>query len=334
MRLIVSGVKVFLLAKIDNTLKAWLSGCIYIESEGDNMKKVITGSLLFLVLSLVFFLSSLAVSCAPGLEPAWTTGNSSTLCVSLGGTCDGAPLSTGSPPATGARAIMSGNGFLYIQTGITADTAKVYGPYPAASGSSVTITDIPPGKYPEMAIFFLSSEASGYMLPVIPDVQTAEGFVAQTGSNFSNATDLRSSSSVAFVKDCTIVAGARNAVQAVLIPTTNLFLNSNYFEIFGNASGVSRRFSRIEGILGKFPAFNPGPESKYTIHLSSSNPLTLHSVGLYTSDGKKVVLAKPDVYIDESTVAYTLSVPWTGNDFYYLYTEFSGTVLSFSDSAE
>jgi len=100
------------------------------------MKKVITGSLSLLAFSLGFFLSLLVVSCAPGLEPAWTTGNSSTLCVTLGGTGDTVPSSSD------ARAIMGGTGLLYIQTGLSSDTAKVYGPYPASSGSSVTITDI------------------------------------------------------------------------------------------------------------------------------------------------------------------------------------------------
>jgi len=298
------------------------------------MKKVITGSLFFLALFLGFFLSPLVVSCAPGLEPSWTAGKSGALCISLGGTGDYASPATDMPPATDARAIMGGKGLLYIQTGITAATAKVYGPYQAESGSTVNITDIPPGKYPEMAIFFLSSEPTSYMLPVIPDVPTDEGFLASARGNFSDAIELCSASSVAFVKDYEIVAGVRNMVQAVLIPTTGLSPDSDYNLTFpGSSSGLSRRFAHIDGLASRFGNVVPGSGTVYD--MTFTNPtvdqLTLSAIGLYTEGGKRIFSQALNITLGASG---QLSWPilWTGDDSYYLYAEFTGPSLEFNDS--
>jgi uncharacterized repeat protein (TIGR02543 family) len=292
------------------------------------MKKVVIGSLSSLALACAVVISSLLVSCAPGLEPAWASSNAGALCVSLGGTGDYAPL------AAGERAIMGGNGFLYVQTGLTAETAKVYGPYPASSGSSVTITDIPPGTYPEMAIFFLSSESPEGLLPMTPEIPTAEGLVASARSALSDAMDLGPSSSVAFVKDCAVVAGTRNAVQAVLIPTTFVGLNSDHNLSFnGNPSGPSRRFARIDGLSARFGNVLPGSGTVYGLTFANPTPdqLTLFAIGLYSADGKRVFRKTLDMVLAAGG-QLAWSIPWTGADSYFLYAEFTGTSLDFSDS--
>ncbi len=292
------------------------------------MKKVVIGSLSSFALACAVVISSLLVSCAPGLEPAWASSNAGALCVSLGGTGDYAPL------AAGERAIMGGNGFLYVQTGLTAETAKVYGPYPASSGSSVTITDIPPGTYPEMAIFFLSSESPEGLLPMTPEIPTAEGLVASARSALSDAMDLGPSSSVAFVKDCAVVAGTRNAVQAVLIPTTFVDLNSDHNLSFnGNPSGPSRRFARIDGLSARFGNVLPGSGTVYGLTFANPTPdqLTLSAIGLYSADGKRVFRKTLDMVLAAGG-QLAWSIPWTGADTYFLYAEFTGTSLDFSDS--
>ncbi len=82
-------------------------------------------------------------SCSPGLVPAWKADNGTVLSVSFSAL-----------PAPGGRAIIQGGGYLYIQTGLLASDAVLYGPYQITAGETLEVLDIPAGMYPFLALVY------------------------------------------------------------------------------------------------------------------------------------------------------------------------------------
>ena len=93
-------------------------------------------------------------------------------------TIPSASATTASPESGGdgtSRAIASGSGFLYLQTGLTAQNAKLYGPYPVVPGATVKINSVPAATYPAIAVFFVPTIPATPLEPVIPTEATREG---------------------------------------------------------------------------------------------------------------------------------------------------------------
>lgn len=245
-------------------------------------------------------------------------------------TIPSASATTASPESGGdgtSRAIASGSGFLYLQTGLTAQNAKLYGPYPVVPGATVKINSVPAATYPAIAVFFVPTIPASPLEPVIPTEATREGLRLATQAALSAYPDICSSSSVALVENFEVMWGARNTLSATLVPTTALAPNADgALSLLGSGSGDNRRFIRFSGIGSRFASNTANATMTCTVKNPSPDPVTVSSVGLYDSAGKYVPIGSA-----ASTIAAggteTFSSAWTGDDVYYLYVDFTGAGL-------
>jgi hypothetical protein len=276
-------------------------------------KRIVGFSALFSLSMLFFF------SCTFGLEPL-SASRKASVSVTLSGTAD-------SGSDSGSRAIATDSGYVYLQTGITAETATLYGPYPVASGSTATITDILAGTYPALILFFLPELPTAPITAIHTADATVESVRVAAQKAFVTNVALCSSSSIGLVSDYTIKEGEQNPITASLVPITALKPNEdNSVAVSGNAGKRASRFIRLEGIKEKFDGTNP--TSKKELIMAVVNPslvgsLEVTGIGLYDSTGALVSRDNGSVTIAVGEFK-TKAVSWSGDDVYYAFVEFTG----------
>ncbi len=276
---------------------------------------------------LIGALALALVSCTFNLDPA---GHERTGSVSVN--LSGAATSQGNDSG---RAISANSGFIYLQTGLTAETAKLYGPFPVTAGTTALVKDIPAATYPAMVLVFLPELAPAPLSPIIPSSATVDGLRLSMQQTLADSPSLSSSSSISLIENFTIVWGANNTISACLIPTTALVPNTDGFiSLSPSGSGVSRRFVRLSGLVSRFASATATAEKVLTMKLSNSSadPAIITGIGLYDSLGGR--LSRENVSQTLLTgESLTRTVSWTGDDCYYAYVEFTGSGVDGSFTA-
>ncbi len=269
-------------------------------------------------------------SCNFDLESA-ANARKATVTVSISG-AGREPRSVDGGSVAHGRALSANAGFLYLQAGITAETAKLYGPYPVSAGATVTITDLDAGTYPAISLLFVADLPSSPLSPIIPETQSAEGMRLATQTALADSPGVRDAASVGYVADFTVVWGKNNAIKASLVPLTALEPNTDGFvDIAGLPSGVTRRFVKVSGLLSKFPTDGAGMVRalRMTVRNTDAYPVTVSGIGLYDASGRFVARENPAASLLNGE-SVSRSVEWTGDDEYYAYVEFSGLNVSCS----
>lgn len=93
-------------------------------------------------------ISFLFVSCPSGLEPSWKPEGKATITLDFSTSLQGNKGES--------RAIVQGDGFLYIRTVGDSPSliGKFYGPFEVSSGSVFSTTEIPAGTYASLAVIY------------------------------------------------------------------------------------------------------------------------------------------------------------------------------------
>jgi hypothetical protein len=295
------------------------------------MKKMSVAAAVAASIALAFWLAA----CAFGLEPA---SNANTGKTSITFTLPALP---GSEPASAAgRAVVQGGGYLYIQTGIAASDAKVYGPYAASAGEPVFITDIPAGSYPYIALVYVVNPApAGEASPVIPSTASSDGYLAALQTMWADSPDNIQTSSFRLLINVEIRANRENAISTSLIPTTNLvpIPISSYTTITlaGKPNALNRQFVKLTGVRAGFLSTG---NTKMVCGASyiSTDTVTLYKVGLYDSEGRLLFWDATPRAMSMSPAEQLYTSTWNGGDTYYMYFEFtymsSGLYLTFKSA--
>ena len=117
----------------------------------------------FIFMVLLLSIISLAVSCSFGILPAFNQDRNSTqVSITLG-----SPVSAHA--GDNGRAIIRGNGYLYIQTELAAANAVLHGPYQFSAGKTLTVSDIPAGTYANLLVIVVPA------VPVVPFCPLSQG---------------------------------------------------------------------------------------------------------------------------------------------------------------
>lgn len=269
--------------------------------------------------SVAAFAALLAVTlfsaCTFGLLSSGESKNGTTISVSM----------ASSSAAVGSRAVASGTGCLYIQTGIKSGESTLYGPY-SESDSEFTITDIPAGTYGPFILVYAQKAPAAGLGVLTPETSTAAGYLAALQSYWSGDSASIEGSSFAYIDSQTIKAFSKNTISAALIPTTDLTATgSGSLTLDGSEGAATRRFIKVTGVSSAFTGIT---KSLCSLDCAATNPtsssLTVSAVGLYESAGTKVLYdgTAETVAAGEQK---TYSANWTGNDSYYLYVDFTGS---------
>lgn len=269
-------------------------------------------------------------ACSLGLDPA----ESGTTAISL--TLPVLP-SSGSP--ADERAVFAGGGFLFIQTGLTALDAKLYGPYAVSEGVPLVVTDISAGAYPSMAFVYVrNAPPAGDATPIIPATPTSDGYLAALQLQWTGTgnDDVRRSSSFRLLTDVQILPARVNTLAVSMIPTTDLIPTVStvtYINLAATANTVTRRFVKLVNVRSGFIA-SGNTRMVCGASFISTDMITLYKVGLYDSEGHLLFWdANPRTLGMYPTEAQYTSV-WNGGDTYYMYFEYKamsmGMYLTFS----
>jgi Listeria-Bacteroides repeat domain (List_Bact_rpt) len=299
---------------------------------------------LFPVVACLFaaMLASLLTSCGFNLDPSWSAARTS-VSVTLAGAIPSAG-NTGAGAGDQGRAISTSSGFLYLQTGLTAETAKVYGPYSVSAGAAVTVTDIPAGTYPGMILFFVPTELLESFDPLFPGELTTDSARGAAQACLAGDPSALYSASIALIPNVDIKEGAKNQVGATLVPITDSTPDGDgNLSVEGSSGYVTRRFIRLDDVAAAFttiPAMSAGARTAGSMgaviknmtlnlrNLDETGSLTVSAVGLYDSTGKRIYRSDESINLAAYAEQSLYSVPWSGDNVYYAYVEFTGRGIS------
>ena len=254
-----------------------------------------------------------ATSCGLGLDPAWKASET-VVSVNLG-SLPGASAAA----STQSRAIVQGQGYLYVQTGISA-AAQMYGPFPTHAGEAVTITTIPAGSY-DYLIFYYSGVAK------------TSKFEAITGSSFTDVEGLLSdrfyftenTGSWGNLQNVTIRDGQVNSFSKTLVPCNVL----NTISI--NSDGSGTYATTVTGIKRKFIKLTNGYlqsvySVSFTVTIDAPPSMYFGSIALYGSAGNLIGSQNINATISTSTPLPPITIPPSGQEAaYYFYIEDDST---------
>ncbi len=299
---------------------------------------------LFPVVACLFaaMLTSLLTSCGFNLDPSWSAARTS-VSVTLAGAIPSAGT-TGAGASDQGRAISTSSGFLYLQTGLTAETAKVYGPYSVSAGAAVTVTDIPAGAYPGMILLFVPTELLESYDPLFPGELTTDSARGAAQACLSGDPSALYAASIALIPNVDIKEGAKNQVGATLVPITNSTPDGDgNLSVEGSSGYVTRRFIRLDDVAAAFstiPEMSAGARTAGSMgaviknmalnlrNLDETGSLTVSAVGLYDSTGKRIYRSDESINLAAYAEQTLYSVPWSGDNVYYAYVEFTGRGIS------
>jgi len=268
---------------------------------------------------LLLSIISLAVSCSFGILPAFNQDRNSTqVSITLG-----SPVSAHA--GDNGRAIIRGNGYLYIQTELAAANAVLHGPYQFSAGKTLTVSDIPAGTYANLLVIVVPAVPVAFSAVVSSD-STLVGVRSALLASLSAQTGILSSSSFGLVPNVTIIAGSTNQISATLVPATALAPDaSGNVNLGGKAGEVNRFFVSLPNLKASFGGAQPSATTLLgcTVINASASAATISAFGLYDVTGKQLSLDTT-----ESQLAVGGSDPysaaWAGDDQLYLYIEFTG----------
>ena len=234
------------------------------------------------------FLALALSSCSMGLDPGWATDKSTpTLSVSLASpSASGGSVTTSS----GDRQIVS-SGYVYIQTGLTAADAHLYGPLIKDSDSLFSTASLPSGTYASLYII-QADVAKPDLSPII--VSASCPTFASALELYANASwTAYSSLSFGVAKDVVVEGGKSNQIEATLIPlsgeTVDLGVASARYILPTSFSGVSRRFVRLQNIgVGLDSSLIVSKLACAVTNLSAGLSQTVKTIALYSPDGSIV----------------------------------------------
>lgn len=271
-------------------------------------------------------------SCAAGLDPIAQSRAASVL-ITIPGTSTTATSSGGDGAS---RALASDSGFLYVQTGITAETAKLYGPYQATPGETVTIADIPGATYPAVALLYAPEIPASPLTAIIPVEPTLEAMRLAAQAALSAYPEICVASSVGLVENFTVLWGERNTLSATLVPTTALGVtgNSSISLVFPDARRTGQ-FIRLTGAKPLFPSTGSSPMSLvWNVLNDSTAPVTVSGVSLYSSSGAFLGRDATEIVLAPGSCR-AFPFAWSGDDAYYGYLDArGGKVTLFASAAD
>ena len=266
-------------------------------------------------------ITTIAVSCTFGVLPAFNPDSSKTQ-VSI-------TLGSESPSTENGRAIIRGNGYLYIQTELTASNAVLHGPYQFTSGKTLTIADIPAGSYSSMLVIVTPDALPSSFTALVPSDTTAAAVRTALQSSLNASQNIISGTSFSIVPNITINEGTTNTVSTTLVPATALSPDaSGKVTLNGKAGEVNRIFISYPNLKASFGATAASTSTILgcTVTNKATSAATVSAFGLYDSSGKQLSLDTTGTQLATGgTNPYTAT--WSGDDQLYLYIEFKGDSL-------
>ena len=308
------------------------------------MKKSITGFLSCLSAILIL----LTLSCSMDLEPA-KAGNTS-VSFTIGTLLPPADVLV-LPDSPSARAVAPGLGYLYIRTigGPTGSKGPFYGPFPLASGDSFTTTSIPAGTYEGIGVLYATERLTDLTMEWEDEILTFAQLMSLPDDEFKLLTDspeesetpshldtlLDGIASAEMVSPVTITANRNNPLTLTLVPvcgsssiTMSDIPENNIYTETGDPDRIIRKFIELEGI--EVPAGYTIENLTCTISAAASP--YIGRIAMFDKQGDQV---PPTFTINDTiTTDRELTVPWTGDNTYYLYIEYRASSISLAFSSD
>ncbi len=263
--------------------------------------------------AFTFFLAAnVLVSCT--FEPAWKSVPATKVVLSFSVP---EPVRSLDP----MRAIAASAGYAYVQTGLTASEAVMYGPYPVTAGEPTTVTDIPAGTYKAIALVFSPKEFTDPSILPVPDGTLATLSSALATRAAADGLDLQVSCALLANKE--IRLGTSTVLAATLMPVTPTTLTST--------AGVSLTGSGTVK-TGSFVSLVPGfADTSFDLNFSSPVAGTLNSFAVYDAKGVYLQGSSTPVALAAS-VPVTFWIPRASGSAYFLYSAFTANTLDLTVS--
>jgi len=291
----------------------------------------------FLVGMSVFFSSS----CSLGLEPfSGKQGNLPQVMIQFSQVASGEDRSV-------SRAIVQGNGFLYIRTigGPTVDKGPFYGPYPVSANTNFKTTDIPAGHFSSIFLLYSAEVLNGSFaidynnisypftaLMALPDSDFRS--FAGTGTPTSNILGDFFNGKVSFgeKQSVTLEAGKTTNISMTLVPVTGTATVVHYTPVAGYtfpSTSLIKIFYRIDGIT-----ITPGYILDSITCTFQSSTGILQKADFYNLNGKLLncteggtsLISGKTYTLDGASSALFMDA--SGNVGLYLYLEYSGPMMT------
>ncbi len=270
----------------------------------------------------------LAVSCEPNLLPAWKSGKEATITLMV----NTLPSGVTGKDSTGGRAVIQGGGYLYIQTGLTAADAVLYGPYQVTPGTALEIQDIPPAFYPFIALVYTDGIKSDSKPVVISGGGTDNN--AEYRSALAATIGDPATFSYLMLTDVNIIKGTANPIKATLVPLTADTVNAGFssasvsFPLQTSAGQTARRFVKLENAGLNIPAGNTLKSVTISMRNASGTTAQFGRLDLYNTDGSLLEASPnlPQTLAPSSMVTPQTLTYGAGTDF-FAYVEYSGSAM-------
>ena len=289
----------------------------------------------------------LTLSCSMDLEP-----------VKAGDTAVSFTIGTLLPPANAftlpdsaaSRAVAPGLGYLYIRTvgGPTGSNGPFYGPFSLASGDTFTTTNIPAGTYEGIGILYATERLDDLTTEWEGQTRTFAELMRLPDDKFKLLTDdadlvdgpapldllLDGRASGEMLSPVTIVANKNNPLSLTLVPlcgASRIIMSEipteNVYTETGDSNRIIRKFIEIDGIV-----LPPEYTGNLICTIAADGSPYIGTVAMFGEDGRQV--GTTTTINAALTANRTVSVPWTGDDTYYLYIEYRAASLSLAFSSD
>ena len=263
----------------------------------------------------LFIILAAAISCSP-LNPA-SSANDTVVSIKIGSLPGVAESLLG-------RAVVQGTGYLYVQTGISSGSAKLYGPVQAQSGETVSLTDIPAGTYDYLLLFYSGNKVSG--LPVTgTDIADVTAKIDSMGALSSSA------SCWGYLRAIAIQSNQVNSLSKTLVPcgadvmdfsSSSGIAASVMYPLSPAPSGFVRHFYKLVNVNSSQKYFY------YRAAAYSGTTMFWGRIALYAEDGTILYVNDKEETITDD--GFSVSVDplstLTGSSSYYLYVEYSSSM--------
>ena len=136
-------------------------------------------------------------------------------------------------------------GFVYIQTSYDS-SAAILGPYQVKPGDSLVCSDLPPGQYNRLVLYY--SPEPVFLPPV--NASDDRDFWSRMNTSAIASGTFKDSGAASLFGDIAIGGKGRKIIQATLIPFTNLVFKADSPEVpvsAETAGRIRKQFIRIEG---------------------------------------------------------------------------------------
>jgi len=279
------------------------------------MKTLLKGSVALLTALALF------ASCSAGLVPAWKADVRTVLSVTFGAL-----------PSAGGRAIIQGDGYLYIQTGILAADAVLHGPYRIQAGETLEVLDIPAGLYPFLALVYADGvKADAEPVTIASDADADADFRTALAAGIGDPSRF----SYRLLKDVQIVSGQVNEIKASLVPLTDIVYDGTYSaaKIYhpglpSTGAETSRNFVRIDNAGSGIPAGTFLANMKFFVE-NVTGTAQFGRLDVFRPDGTLLTASQiPSQALAPASSTVAVTAPHVGSGQYYAYIEYSGTTVS------